>query len=129
MGEKKYLFTKTCKCYKAITFLWKNDLARVYFNMKQTLRVFLSKVWKSEGYLEPSRASLMKFISENSERVLALNYFCKKTLSKMFGKVLGAPLAMVKPRSSFPFFKINYLADNIIMTVFVSLKNLSGILP
>ena len=44
MGEKKYLLTKTCKCYKAITFLWKNDLARVYFNMKQTLRVFLSKV-------------------------------------------------------------------------------------
>ena len=47
----------------------------------------------------------------------------------MFGKVLGAPQAMVKPRSSFPFFKRNYLADNIIMTVFVSLENLSGILP
>ena len=53
------------------------DLARVYFYMKQTLRVFLSKVWKSEGYVEPSRASLMKFISENSELFLAFNYFCK----------------------------------------------------
>ena len=45
MGKKKKLLTKTCKCYEASKFLWKNDLAsRVYFCMKQTLRVFLSKV-------------------------------------------------------------------------------------
>ena len=41
----------------------------------------------------------------------------------MFSKVLEVPMAMVKPRSSFPFFKGNYLADNITVTVFVSLKN------
>ena len=66
MGGKKNLLTKTCKCYKASKFLSENDLSRVYFDMKQTLRVFVSKVWKSEGYLEPSRASLTKYISENS---------------------------------------------------------------
>ena len=59
-SEKKVTLTKTCKCYKAGKLLWKNDLFRVYFNMKQTLRFFLSKTWKSEGYLEPSRASLRK---------------------------------------------------------------------
>ena len=40
MREKKSLLTKTCKCYKASKFLWKNDLSRVYFDMKQTLSVF-----------------------------------------------------------------------------------------
>ena len=53
----------------------------------------------------------------------------------MFDKVLKAPLTMFKPRRSLPFFKKNYLPDNIIVTVFVSLKkffntrgSLSGIL-
>ena len=40
----------------------------------------------------------------------------------MFDKVLKAPLTMFKPRSSLPFLKKNYLPDNIIVTVFVSLK-------
>ena len=42
--EKKKLLTKTCKCYKPSKFLWKNDLSRVYFDIKQTLRAFISKV-------------------------------------------------------------------------------------
>ena len=68
-GMEKRTFNKyykLCKCYKASKFLWKNDLSRVYFYMKQTSRGFLSKVWKSEGYLEPSRASLIRCISKNS---------------------------------------------------------------
>ena len=48
--KKKQLLAKTCNCCKASKFLWKNDLSRVYFDMKQTVRVFLSKVWKSEVY-------------------------------------------------------------------------------
>ena len=40
----------------------------------------------------------------------------------MFDKILKAPLTMVEPKSSLPFSKKNYLPDNIIVTVFVSLK-------
>ena len=66
-GQKKKLLTKTWKCYKTSEFLWKNDLARIYFDMKQSLRVILSKVWTSERYLETSQASQMKSISENNQ--------------------------------------------------------------
>ena len=44
MCEKKVTFNKDIKCYKARKFLWKNDLPRFYFSMKQSLIVFLSKV-------------------------------------------------------------------------------------
>ena len=40
----------------------------------------------------------------------------------MFDKVLKVLLTILKPRSSLPFFKKNCLPDNIIVTVFVSLK-------
>ena len=43
MSEKKQLLAKTCKCYNAGKFLWKNDLSSVYFDMKQTMRIFLPK--------------------------------------------------------------------------------------
>ena len=47
-GRKKVIFnkdvTKQVKCYKASKFLRKKDLSRVYFDMKQTLRAFVSKV-------------------------------------------------------------------------------------
>ena len=38
----------------------------LYFDMKQTLRGFASKVWISEICLEPSQKSLMKFFPEYS---------------------------------------------------------------
>ena len=43
IGEKEQLLTKTYKYYKASKFLLKNDLSSVYFDIKETLRVFILK--------------------------------------------------------------------------------------
>ena len=35
----------------------------------------------TEVYLEPSRTSMMELLCENRKRLLAVNYFCKKSPS------------------------------------------------
>ena len=124
MGRKKIFFNKNMWIVQAGKFLLKNDLSRVYFDMKQTMRIFLSRNWKSDGYLEPSRASLMKLISKISEKLSSVNYFGKSVLLTMFDKNLRAPLTMVRLRSNLSFFKRSYLLDNVIVTVFVLIKTL-----
>ena len=47
---------------------------------------------------------------------------CANKLDQMIDKVLKTILTMVRPRSNLPFFRRSYLPDNIIVTVFVSLK-------
>ena len=37
-----------------------------------------------EVYLEPIRTSMIDGFCKNSERILAVNYFCKNTPSQMF---------------------------------------------
>ena len=41
-------------------------LVRVYFDMKQTFRGFVSKAWISQMYLESSKEFLIKYFPENS---------------------------------------------------------------
>ena len=38
----------------------------------------------SKAYLEPKRASVIKFLCENSLRLKVVNYFGKKTALEMF---------------------------------------------
>ena len=45
-----------------------------------------------EVYLEPIRTSMIDGFCKNSERILAVNYFCKNIQSQMFNWVLNTPL-------------------------------------
>ena len=45
-----------------------------------------------EVYLEPIRTSMIESFCKNSERILAVNYFCKNIPSQMFNWVLNTPL-------------------------------------
>ena len=47
---------------------------------------------KTEAYLEPSRTSTVEVLCENSERILAVNYFHKKAAPQIFDWVLNTPL-------------------------------------
>ena len=49
----------------------------------------------SEAYLEPIRTYMMKRFCENSERILAVNYFRKNTPSQMFNWVLNTSLDFI----------------------------------
>ena len=46
----------------------------------------------SEAYLDPSQTSTIVHLYENSYRLLAVYYFCKKAPSQMFDWVLNTPL-------------------------------------
>ena len=47
---------------------------------------------KSEAYLEPKRASMIKLLCENSQQLKAVIYFRKKAASEMFNWVLNRPM-------------------------------------
>ena len=46
-------------------------------------------------YLEPSRTSRVERFCENSQRLVAVNYFCKNAPSWMVNLVLNAPLEIL----------------------------------
>ena len=52
--------------------------------------------WMSKAYLEPKRASVIKFLCENSLRLKVVNYFGKKTALEMFNWVLNKALKIMK---------------------------------
>ena len=52
--------------------------------------------WKSKAYLEPKRASVIKFLCENSLRLKVVNYFGKKTALEMFNWILNKALKIIK---------------------------------
>ena len=42
-GQKKYLSTQTCSCYKASILLWKNDLVKILFWHETNFKSFPQK--------------------------------------------------------------------------------------
>ena len=59
----------------------------------------LSFIWKISlflgVYLEPSRTSLMQVFWENSQRLLAVNYFRKEAWSHILAWFLNTPLILI----------------------------------
>ena len=54
--------------------------------------VFSNLKYSSQAYLEHSRTSMMELFCKNSQQLLAINYFCKRTPPQMFDWVLNTPL-------------------------------------
>ena len=53
----------------------------------------MQKDTANKTQLEPSQTYMMEFFSENSWKLLALNYFHKKVQSQIFDRVLNTPLS------------------------------------
>ena len=47
----------------------------------------------NETQLEPSETYMVEFFWENSQQLLAINYFHKNVSSQIFGRVLNMPLS------------------------------------
>ena len=60
----------------------------------------------TEAYLETSRTSTMELFGENSQRLLAPDYFRKKASSQMFDWVLNTPLMYYRNLKFFNTFAI-----------------------
>ena len=59
---------------------------------------------ESEAYLEPNQVFTMELFCKNSWELLAVNYFCKKALSKMFDWVLKTSLSILHNKASYLCF-------------------------
>ena len=76
-------------------------------------------------YLEPSPTSMMELFCKNSQQLLVVNSYCKKSPSWIFDKVLNTPLSFmltVWEKSFFPNSNLTTLTKaqiNILETIFV----------
>ena len=76
-------------CVGIFSYEYCEILKNTYF--KEHLRMVLSAHATAKAYLEPYQTSMMNLFCENSCQVKAANFFWKKTLSLMSGRVLNTP--------------------------------------